>query len=114
MESATTNEIEILKTQCFTLCYLESKVSLFRQSRENCEAHVGWQGRRQKFKLIKRMHVTNSLYQTLSFFETLVSMMHVLGINNLILKTYLANVSTGCSSPPQGEMNLDWVRLHIL
>ena len=28
----------------------------------------------------------------------------VLEIDNLILKTYLADVSTGCSSPPQGEM----------
>ena len=40
--------------------------------------------------------------------------MKVLEIDNLILKTYLADVSTGCSSPPQGEMNLDWVRLYIL
>ena len=39
------------------------------------------------------------------------TMIKVLEIDNLILKTCLADVSTGCSSPPQGEMNLDWVRL---
>ena len=46
------------------------------------------------------------------------TMIKVLEIDNLILKTYFADVSTGCSSvdsssPPQGEMNLDWVRLYI-
>ena len=34
-------------------------------------------------------------------------MKNVFEIDNLILKTYLSNVSTGCSSPPLGEMNLD-------
>ena len=40
-------------------------------------------------------------------------MIKVLEIDDLILKTNLADVSTGCSSPPQGEMNLHWVRLYI-
>ena len=31
-----------------------------------------------------------------------IVVMIVLEIDNLILKTYLADVSTGCSSPPQG------------
>ena len=34
-------------------------------------------------------------------------MIKVLEIDNMILVTYLADVSTGYSSPSQGEMNLD-------
>ena len=40
-------------------------------------------------------------------------MVKVLLIDNLILKTYLADVSIGCSNPPQGEMNLDWMGLYF-
>ena len=40
-------------------------------------------------------------------------MMKVLLIDNLNLKTYLADVSIGCSNPPQGEMNLDWMELYF-
>ena len=40
-------------------------------------------------------------------------MMKVLLIDNLNLKTYLADVSIGCSNPPQGEMNLDWMGLYF-
>ena len=40
-------------------------------------------------------------------------MMKVLLIDNLDLETYLADVSIGCSNP-QGEMNLDWMRLYFL
>ena len=45
-------------------------------------------------------HILDKLYQNDD---------EVLEIDNLILKTYLADVSTRCSSP-QGEMHLDWVR----
>ena len=38
---------------------------------------------------------------------------NVLLIDNLILKPYIADVSIGCSNPPQGEMNVNWVRLYI-
>ena len=31
----------------------------------------------------------------------------------LDLETYLADVSIGCSNPPQGEMNLDWMGLYF-
>ena len=50
------------------------------------------------------------------YVETQISQLRhktILEIDNLILKTYLADVSTESSSP-QGEMNLDWVRLYIL
>ena len=40
-------------------------------------------------------------------------MMMVLLVDNLNLKTYLADVSIGCSNPPQGEMNLDWMGLYF-
>ena len=42
-----------------------------------------------------------------------LEMMKVLLIDNLNLKTHLGNVSTGCSNPPQGEMNLDWMGLYF-
>ena len=35
-----------------------------------------------------------------------IEMMKVLLINNLNLKSYLADVSIGCSNPPQGEMRI--------
>ena len=34
----------------------------------------------------------------------MLEMMKVLLIDNLNLKTYLADVSIGCSNPPQGKM----------
>ena len=37
-------------------------------------------------------------------------MMKVLLIDNLNL---LADVLTGCSNPPQGKMNLDWMGLYF-
>ena len=42
-----------------------------------------------------------------------LEMMKVLLIDNLNLKTYLVDISIGCSNPPQGEMNIDWMRLHF-
>ena len=38
--------------------------------------------------------------------------MKVLLIDNLNLRTYLADVSIGCSNP-QGKMNLDWMGLYF-
>ena len=40
-------------------------------------------------------------------------MVKVLLIDNLNLKTYLADVTIGCSNPPQGKMNLDWMGLYF-
>ena len=39
-------------------------------------------------------------------------MMKVFLIDNLNLRTYLADVLIGCSNP-QGEMNLDWMVLYF-